>query len=159
MLYSYTIKNEISENSLKVEELNNNIATLTTERDNANAQLNVLNDSLKTVNENYTAAQATIEALTGERDALVAYKKTVEDDAKRAVIATYAEYLSADILDAYATKLDDYSIEDLDRELTYAQKKAHPEMFSKQPQVAYVPKEDPTKSGLDMILSKYEKKH
>lgn len=153
------LKNEISENSLKVEELNNNIATLTMERDNANVQLNVSNDSLKTANENYTAAQATIEALTSERDALVAYKKTVEDDAKRAVIATYAEYLSADILDAYATKLDDYSIEDLDRELTYAQKKAHPEMFSKQPQVAYVPKEDPTKSGLDMILSKYEKKH
>lgn len=153
------LKNEISENSLKVEELNNNIATLTMERDNANVQLNVSNDSLKTANENYTVAQATIEALTSERDALVAYKKTVEDDAKRAVIATYAEYLSVDILDAYATKLDDYSIEDLDRELTYAQKKAHPEMFSKQPQVAYVPKEDPTKSGLDMILSKYEKKH
>ena len=96
-----------------------------------------------------------------QNNELATYKKNIEDAAKNAVIDSYADSLSEDILSVYRNDLDAYTAEDIDMRLTYAAKKAHPEIFSKQtdPQPAYVPKENEGKTGLESILSHYERKH
>lgn len=148
---SYTaLENQNSELSTKNVELNNSIATLNTEKDKLSAQLTK-------ANENYTVATANIQTLTEERDNLLIYKKNVEDNAKLAIIETYAAFLSEDILDKYKNNLDNYNTEELDMRLTYEQKQANPSTFSKIVVPTYIPKDDGL-SGIESILSKYEKK-
>lgn len=141
--------------STKVDELNTQIATLITEGEKVSAD--------------YAAAQARITeletnlaAIVAERDELATYKKTVEDNKKKDVISTYAEQLSEEIIEKYMNSLDDYSLEDLDKELTYEQKKANPAIFSTQPtaataHVVLVPKDEDCGRTITDILAKYER--
>ena len=152
------LNTKISESDAKIEELNNTISTLTTERDEASAQNAEYVANLETVNKTVEDLTTEKASLIAERDALVAYKKNIEDTAKLAVIDSYADSLDEETLNQFRNDLDSYTAEDLDMRLTYAAKKAHPEVFSKQTQPAYVPKEENDKSGLESILSKYEKK-
>lgn len=173
-----TIENLTEENnnySTKVGELENSNSTLTTERDNALTDLANVQAELHTANETIATLTADNEALTAsytelsntvvtvqeERDGLAAFKKTVIDGQKKAVINAYTETLDAEIIDRYMNDLDNYTCEELDMRLTYECKKANPTIFSKvgttEPQVAYVPKEEPV-SGIDSILARYEKK-
>lgn len=152
------LNTKISENDTKVEELNTTISTLTVERDEANSQKDALQSNLDTVTAQYTEAQATIDTLTSERDALAAYKKNVEDEGKKAVIASYATSVDSAIIDQYTADMDKFTAEELDIRLTYEQKKAHPELFSQSPKPAYIPKDTEPKGGLEEILAKYERK-
>ena len=137
----YTIKQQNSEFSIKIEELNNSVATLTTERD-TNAQ-------------NYTNAQATISTLTEELETLKNYKLNVETQEKEQVISSYSELLSEEILTSYREKISEYnSAKDLDKELAYELKQSNPTVFTKTPQ--YIPKDHST-SGIEAILAKYKK--
>ena len=136
-----TIKQQNSEFSIKIEELNNSVATLTTERD-TNAQ-------------NYTNAQATISTLTEELETLKNYKLNVETQEKEQVISSYSELLSEEILTSYREKISEYnSAKDLDKELAYELKQSNPTVFTKTPQ--YIPKDHST-SGIEAILAKYKK--
>ena len=136
-----TIKQQNSEFSIKIEELNNSVATLTTERD-TNAQ-------------NYTNAQATISTLTEELETLKNYKLNVEIQEKEQVISSYSELLSEEILTSYREKISEYnSAKDLDKELAYELKQSNPTVFTKTPQ--YIPKDHST-SGIEAILAKYKK--
>ena len=136
-----TIKQQNSEFSIKIEELNNSVATLTTERD-TNAQ-------------NYTNAQATISTLTEELETLKNYKLNVETQEKEQVISSYSELLSEEILTSYREKISEYnSAKDLDKELDYELKQSNPTVFTKTPQ--YIPKDHST-SGIEAILAKYKK--
>lgn len=124
----------------QIVELQQMIATLTSERDNA---------------------ISSYAALKAERDELAAFKKGVVDNEKLALIATYAETLSEEIIESFTNTIDNYSLEDLDKELTYAQKKANPNLFGKSkanPEPALIPKEEPSLTGLASILAKYERK-
>lgn len=153
---------ENSNYSTKVEELENNISTLSTERDEArtnydNAQARVT--EVENANAELTNNLTTI---TAERDSLAAYKKNVEDEAKKAVVENYTEHLSEEVIEEYLKNLDNYTIEQLDKELTYEQKKANPTLFSKQPGAptgAMLPKEEDGARSINDILARYEKKH
>jgi archaellum component FlaC len=169
-----TLTEENSNYSIKVGELETNISTLTTERDNAqnaleslqteydnaNATISTLTSDNETLAANYTALNETVAALTEERDALATFKKDVIDNQKKAIINTYAETLDTEVIETYMNNMDNYTCEELDMRLTYECKKANPSIFSKgatEPQVAYVPKQEPT-GGIDTILARYEKK-
>jgi hypothetical protein len=89
---------------------------------------------------------------------LASYKKNVEDTAKLEIISAYEDSLSEDVLNTYRNNLDAYTCEELDMQLTYAQKKANPSMFQKQATPAYIPKDENTNGGINSILAKYEKK-
>ena len=153
---------ENSNYSTKVEELENNISTLSTERDEArtnydNAQARVT--EVENANAELTNNLTTV---TAERDSLAAYKKNVEDEAKKAVVDNYTEHLSEEVIEEYLKNLDNYTIEQLDKELTYEQKKANPALFSKQPAApagAMLPKEEDGARSINDILARYEKKH
>lgn len=153
------LNQKISENDAKFEELNTTISTLTTEKDEVNNKLEEVSGKFTEVSAAYEAQTAELEKLTNSFNELATYKKNVEDAEKESVITSYVGSIDDETLNQFRADKDQYTVEELDMKLTYAQKKAHPEIFSKQPQPAYVPKEDDGKSGLENILSKYEKKH
>jgi predicted nucleic acid-binding Zn-ribbon protein len=152
-----TMTEEISGYSTKIEELGNNITTLTQERDDAIA-LNTTNaERIVTVEGELSTVQSTLATVTQERDTLVTYKKNIEDNEKKTLIAEYAGRLPEDVIDTYTQNMDQYSIEDLDVKLTYELKKANPDIFGKGTPPAYIPKDNGPQGGLNAILAKYKK--
>ena len=152
------LNQKISENDSKIEELNTTIATLTVERDEAINQKDVVETELAATNESFAATKSALEVITSERDELASYKKSAEDNEKKAVIADYAGIVSAEIIEKFIAELDKYTASELDMMLTYEQKKAHPEFFVQGAKPAYVPKEEGKKGGIEEILARYENK-
>ena len=141
-----TYNAEKSESETKIGELNENISTLTTERDDAlSAMVN---------------AQNTVVTLNEEIAALNSFKAAVEKKEKEAIIAKYTKLLSEDTLAAYTAKLDEYTCaKALDKDLAYELVSTNNSVFSAQPnpQVAYVPKDTGAGNSLEGILDKYKK--
>jgi chromosome segregation ATPase len=153
---------ENSNYSTKVEELEINISTLSTERDEARTNYDNAQARVTEVENANTELTTNLSTITAERDSLAAYKKNVEDEAKKAVVDNYTEHLSEEVIEEYLKNLDNYTIEQLDKELTYEQKKANPTLFSKQPAApagAMLPKEEDGARSINDILARYEKKH
>jgi hypothetical protein len=65
--------------------------------------------------------------------------------------------LSSDVLDRYTAAIDNYTAEQLDKELTYELKLAGATVFSQSTPPAYIPKASEPTGGLGSILAKYEK--
>ena len=127
--------------SLKIGELEEQVSTLTTERD--------------TNMQNYENAQSTISTLTEDLEKLKEYKANVELQEKEQVIESYADILGEEILSEYKNKISEYKDAlTLDKELAYELKRSNPSVFTRTPQ--YVPKDEP-KSGIEEILAKYKK--
>ena len=153
------LTNANSEYSIKVGEQEELISTLTMERDEANTNFSQAIESIIEKENKISELSGIIEGLTEERDSLAAYKKQVETEAKKSVVDAYVEHLSEEVIEYYMSNLDSFSIEDLDMKLTYEQKKANPNLFSKAPVVpgaAYLPK-DEGKNGISDILARFEK--
>ena len=131
-----------SEFSTKIDELNETIVTLNTEKDSFSAQLSEANDN--------------IASLTAENESLKNYKLDIETQQKNSIIDEYSEHLTDDILEAYRNKINDYTAEELDMHLAYELKKNNSSVFSKTPDSGFVPKETHV-DGLTAILSKYKK--
>ena len=150
-----------SEYSTKIGELEENISTLNTEKETAQALVNEATDKFTNASNALAAAQSTIDALTVERDELATYKKNIVDTEKRTVINGYSDQLDAEIIASYTANMDNYTAEQLDMELTYKVKVTRPDLFAKTPvsTAAYIPKDTtPQLSGLEALLSRYEKK-
>ena len=140
---------KVVEFSAKIEELNNSISTLTTEKDSANEQINEYSTKIEDANN-------TINSLNEELDTLKQYKLGIETQQKKAVINEYSEHLSEEILTKYMDKISDYTVEELDMRLAYELKKSNSSIFTKNSDEGYVPKDTPS-DGLTAILSKYKK--
>lgn len=137
---------EISNFETKIGELNESIATLTTERDDALSEVNEVNIAINNLKE--------------ENAALNSFKTNVETQQKKAVIAKYSELLDEEVVASYAAKLDNYvSAEALDKDLAYEWVSNNQSVFTNggQSGVAYIPKDEPVTGGLEEILSKYKK--
>ena len=145
---------ENSQYSTKITELETTNSTLIMERDEARDNYSASLTSYSELNNNYNAVVA-------ERDALATYKYEVETNAKKAVVETYIEHLAEEVIETYMNSLDNYTIEELDMKLTYEQKKANPNLFTKTPATpapgAYLPKEDDGGRGINDILARFEK--
>ena len=154
-----TLTEQNSEFSTKIEELEGSISTLNTEKETAQALIQEVTDKFTSASEELATAQSTIETLTAERDELATYKKNIVDTEKKNLIMGYSDQLGQDVLDTYIENMDKYDLTQLDMELTYKVKTEHPEVFSKNPGVTYIPKDvTSTTGGLESLLSKYEKK-
>jgi len=151
------LTNEKSAFELKITELTENVSTLTTERDEIRTQYdnaNVLLNETKTTLEN---VQSAFETLQSENASLTEYKKNIELTEKQAIIDSYSEMLSEEVLAKYTAAVDTFTAEQLDKELAYELKKANPQVFSKSTEFKAIPKDNNPKSGLEQILSKYQK--
>lgn len=131
-----------SEFSAKIEELNNTITTLNTEKADVEA--------------NYASEKERNELLVQENNDLSSFKAQIETERKEAVFTEYEGKLSEDVLDTYRAKIADYSIEGLDKELAYELKKSSFSVFQKDNGNVLLHK-DIQKSGVDEILSRYVK--
>lgn len=149
-----------AEYSTKIEELNNSISTLISERDENQTNFENAQARIAEIEIENTTLTSNLNAVTAERDELASYKKLVETEAKKAVVEGYSDHLSEEVIESFMNNLDNYSIEDLDKELTYAQKKANPSLFNKNPipaPSARLPKEEDGDRGINSILAKYER--
>ena len=133
----------------KIEELNNTIATLNTEAENAQAKI-------AEVQTQYNDAQAQNSALSEENESLKAYKKNIEDQSKEAVVAEYTDKLAEDVLNAYKSKFDEYTAEELDMHLAYELKKINASVFTQAPS-GRIPKDNTGRSGVEEILARYKR--
>lgn len=141
-----TYNTEKSENETKIGELNESIATLTTERDNALSSL--------------VEAKNTVVELSEEIATLNSFKAKAELKEKQDVVAKYAKLLSEEILSAYSAKLNEYTCaKDLDKDLAYELVSTNGSVFTAKgnTQPAYVPKDTGAGNGLEGILDKYKK--
>lgn len=157
-----TLTEENSNYSTKVEELESSNSTLTMERDEARTNYEAAIANYNTLSETHAGLQSDYDSLVVEKDALVAYKHNVETNAKKAVVEGYVEHLPEEVIETYMNNLDSYSLEELDMKLTYEQKKANPNLFTKTPVVvtpgAMLPKEDDGGHGINDILARYKNK-
>ena len=126
----------------KIEELNTSISTLETEKEQFTTQID--------------EANAQITSLTEEVNSLNSFKTEVENNEKKAVIDSYVDLLSEEILADYQTKIAEYSAIDLDKELAYELKKNNMSVYTEEPAAQRIPK-DVERTGIEAILSKYKK--
>lgn len=150
---------EKAEFEQKIVDLDAQISTLTTERDNAVAQYTEANTLLEEAKANLETAQASLSTLQTERDELSAYKKGIELKEKQAILESYSTNLSEEILNSFSEKLDEYTSEELDMRLAYELKKSNPTIFTQKEDNTniFIPKDTGAVSGLEGILSKYKK--
>lgn len=132
---------KISGFELKVTELENNIATLNTEK--------------SAVQSSYELEHQKVESLTAENEGLKQYKLSIEAEQKNAVFTEYKDKLSEEILDTYREKAAEYSVADLDKELAYELKKTNFSFYEKKDN-GYLRK-NVQKNGIDEILARYVK--
>lgn len=145
--------------STKVVDFENIVSTLTTEKDEITTNYENEQAKVAEIESKNSQLENALAVVTEERDNLAAYKKTVEDEAKKAVVDSYVEHLPEEVIENYMKNLDNYTIEELDKELTYEQKKANPNLFTKNPAPAsnaMIPK-DEGGNGINDILARYEK--
>lgn len=136
------LQNEKTAFEQKIEELNNSISTLTTEKENSDTALNTANSELET--------------LKGDLETLKTYKLEKEAQAKKEIISSYETLIDETILSGYTDeKIADYTVEQLDKELAYELVKSNPTVFTKAPSL--IPKDDTPKGGIEGILDKYKK--
>lgn len=140
---------QVSEFSAKIEELNDAIATLNSEKADIEAKAAEYSTQVETANNN-------LASLNEELDSLKQYKVNIENQQKDSVISEYSDCLDEEILDKYRQNKDSYSVEDLDKELAYELKKNNSSIFAKDSNPGYVPKDVPM-DGISAILSKYKK--
>ena len=140
---------QASEFSAKIEELNNAITTLDSEKADIEARAAEYTTQLEEATNN-------LASLNEELDSLKQYKMSIENQKKDSIINEYSEHLAEEILDKYRQNKDNYSAEDLDKELAYELKKNNSSIFTKNSDPGFVPKEVPL-DGITAILSKYKK--
>lgn len=143
--------------STKINELESQFSTLKTEKEGVDLLLNQVNEQLASMSTEFEASKETVAALITERDELATFKKDIIDEQKKAIIGNYATVLDEAILKNYTDNMDNYTLEQLDMHLTYAQKTAHPEVFSKNAPPVFIPKDETPRGGLESLLAKYEK--
>ena len=140
---------KINEFSSKIEELNETVSTLQSEKENSDNQINEYSAQVESANN-------TINSLTEELNSLKEYKLNIETQEKENVISEYAEHLPEEILNSYKEKISEYTAEELDMRLAYELKKNNSSIFAKNSDEGIAPK-DTQQSGLSAILSKYKK--
>jgi len=113
-----------AEFSAKIEELNETVTTLNTEKDELVAAAETFTAQIEEANANVTS-------LTEEVDSLREYKAQIEAKEKEAVIDQYSEMLSDEVLDNYREHAADFTAEGLDKELAYELKKRNSSAFVK----------------------------
>ena len=93
--------------------------------------------------------------VTAERDSLKDYQHNVETGNKQKIIEKYALKLDDEVVANYTAKIDEYTVETLEKDLSYELVKATPSIFSAtEPTV--IPKADTPLSGIEAILNQYK---
>lgn len=150
-----------SEFNQKIVDLEENISTLTVERDTAKNSVEEKELSIHSLNETIEALKAANAALETEKataeqtiSALNEFKHATELANKQSIINKYSKQLSEDVITEFTTNIEDYSIDNLEKELAYALVNSQPSLFTEMHGV--IPKPQNNKWN---FLDKYESKN
>lgn len=150
-------RTEIGTFEAAISELEKNIEDLQTEVNNKNDELSTLNIDKEQLSEKVTSLEEQVEEFTAKVETLENYKRDVEDHKKNAIIAKYSIKLSDEILNTYRTKIDEFTIADLEKELAYELVKNDSTIFSNGDNSdELLPIESPL-TGVEALISKYKK--
>lgn len=138
------LENENSEFSIKIEDQEATISTLKEEKEK-------VSKDYEEVKANYTNALSDIEKLEAEKKELNDYKYSIERAEKENIINQYVEKIDQETLDSFSEKIDEFTKEQLEKELAYTLVLSKPEIFSYE---GFYPKES-HKDGIEEILSRY----
>ena len=116
-----------------------------------------LESELEEVNGNYTTALERIETLTCERSELNEFKVAAELKEKEAVIDKYMTLLDEEQLKTFKEKIDEFTKEELDKELAFVLVQTKSTIFTKEDS-DFVPKDEPTLTGVTAILERQKNK-
>ena len=144
------LREKVDSFSSKNEENEATIATL--QQDNETLQ-NELNES----KENYSATLEQVQTLTEANAALQEFKDASELQEKEAVIEKYAMLLDEDDLKDFKEKIDEYTREELDKELAFVLVQTKSTIFTHD-ESGFVPKDEPQLSGVEAILERQKNK-
>ena len=136
----------------KVDEYENAINSLKEEKEQVEMSLN---EATENYTNNLANAEATIEDLNKELDALKEFKLNIETSEKLAVIDKYAEKLDESLINEMKEKVGEYTATELEKELAFALVNTTPALFTNE-EIPLYPKDDNEETGLGRILSKYE---
>jgi hypothetical protein len=135
-----TLRNEKSEFDAKISEKDTTISTLETEKE--------------TLTSTISTHEATISELNGKVEELSNYKTEAEEQKKKEVIKKYSKKLDQETLDSY--NLADWTVEALDRELSFVFVNKNSQILTDDSGNGYIPKDaNKPKEGLAAILEKY----
>ena len=144
------LQDEVKEFNSKIEENNTTIATLQQERDGLETELNE-------TKENYTTALEKIETLNSENESLNEFKAATELKEKEAVIEKYSTLLEEDQINSFKEKLDEFTKEELDKEMAFALVQTKSTIFTNEDN-GFVPKDEPNLTGIEAILERQKNK-
>ena len=141
--------------------MQNTLTDLKNENENFSTQISELtekNSTLETENSNFSTQ---VETLTNEKTALETeitslkeFKQNSEIEAKKAIISKYSKQLNKSVIDEFTENMDNYTINDLKKELAFALVGDNPETFSRT-STPRVPK-DKEPTGLEAVLDQYK---
>ena len=144
------LQNKVDSFNSKNEENEAAIATLQQDKER-------LETELEEANGNYTTALETIETLNSEKAALDEFKAATELKEKEAVIDKYAALLEEDELNGFKEKIDEFTKEELDKELAFVLVQSKSTIFTNDDS-GFVPKDEPELTGIEAILEKQKNK-
>ena len=144
------LQEKVDSFSSKNEENEAAIATLQQDKER-------LETELEEVNGNYTTALETIETLNSEKAALDEFKAATELKEKEAVIDKYAALLEEDELNGFKEKIDEFTKEELDKELAFVLVQSKSTIFTNDDS-GFIPKDEPELTGIEAILEKQKNK-
>lgn len=90
-----------------------------------------------------TEKEAEFTKILAEKEKLVAFKKSIDDQEKKNLIAKFEKILSEEEVNKFLTEIDNYTVEDLNKELSVTAFTAHPDFLSGSKQkedVSFIPK-------------------
>ncbi len=144
------LQNEVENFNSKNEENETTIATLQQDKEK-------LENELEEAKGNYTTALETIETLTSEKDELDAFKAAAELKEKESVIDKYAALLEEEQINEFKEKIDEFTKEDLDKELAFVLVQSKSTIFTNDDS-GFVPKDEDVLTGIEAILEKQKNK-
>jgi chromosome segregation ATPase len=116
-----------------------------------------LETELEEVNGNYTTALETIETLNSEKNELVEFKAATELKEKEAVVDKYVALLDEEQINNFRERIDEFTKEELDKELAFVLVQSKSTIFTHEDS-GFVPKDEPTLTGINAILEKQKNK-
>lgn len=157
---------KIDEDYSQLKEQNEQFTTTITEKENSlnekELSLNSLNSELEAAKADLTTAQEalavannSLNEVTTERDTLKDYKHQVEVAEKKAILEKYSAKLDDEVVATYTAKIEEYTVNDLEKDLSYELVKATPSIFSNEAPTV-LPKADTPLSGIEAILNQYK---
>lgn len=145
------LQNKVNEFESKKEEQETAIATLQQDKEK-------LEGELEEAKEQYNASLETIDTLKAEKEELDQFKANAELKEKEAVVEKYSTILDEEQLKPFTEKIDEFTKEELDKELAFALVQSKSTIFTNN-DGGLLPKEEAPLTGIEAILEKHKNKN